>query len=340
MPKEPLHVAIIGGGLCGLALAIALTRRKISYTIYEARSSFTEIGAGLNLGPNTIHAFNAIDPALGDQIFALATRNAPGNEDVWMNLRFGAATDNFEDAHFIAGIRAPPTGNMTVSRNELLQLLAQSIPADRAKFDKKISDIQQDSTRVELTFADGTREAAGAVIACDGAHSAVRRLMLGSQHPAATPRFSHTGGYRAVFPMHVLEQAIGVDKARSSHIYCGPGGYVIMYPINGGENVNIGLWKYKLLEWADDHSWVLSQQKLQMLEDFRDWGPTIQKLMGMMSDKTQFWTTFHYSESPEHYFDGRICLIGDAAHAMSPHQGNFGLCPTPVKPMPMCLADY
>lgn len=338
MSEDPLHVAIIGGGLCGLALAIALTKRKISYTIYEARGSFTEIGAGLNLGPNSIHSFSAIDPALSDKIFALATRNEPGKEDIWMNLRFGAPTDNFEDAHFITGIRAPPTGNMTLSRNELLQLLANSIPPERVKFNKKIAEIQQSSDGVTMTFADGTQEKASVVIGCDGAHSTVRRLILGLSHSAAMPKFSQTGGYRAVFPMHVHEQAVGADKAHSSHIFCGPGGYVITYPIDGGKNVNIGLWQRKDGDWKDS-TWVLHHQKPQMLKDFAAWGPTIQRLMGMMSDETQFWATFHHSEMPEHYFDGRVCLIGDAAHAMSPHHGKSN-SPVEGRTEPQFLACY
>lgn len=133
MTEDPLHVAIIGGGLCGLALAIALAKRGISYTVYEAHASFTEIGAGLNLAPNGMHSFNAIDPDLSDKIFALATRNEPGQEEIILNLRLGAATKQFQDVHFIAGIKAPPTGNMTFSRNELLQLLANAIPAKHTR---------------------------------------------------------------------------------------------------------------------------------------------------------------------------------------------------------------
>lgn len=133
MAEDPLHVAIIGGGLCGLALAIALTRRGISYTVYEARASFTEIGAGINLGPNSIRAFDAIDPDLRAKIFDLATRNEPGQEDIILNLILGAPTEQFDDAHFIAGVRAPPTGSMSVSRNELLQLLASCIPSERTR---------------------------------------------------------------------------------------------------------------------------------------------------------------------------------------------------------------
>lgn len=322
MPGESLHVAIIGGGLCGLALAIALNKRNISYTVYEARCSFTEIGAGLNLGPNAIQAFDAIDPALREKIFALATRNAPGEEDVWFNLRFGAPTDKFRDAHRIAGIKAPPTGNMTLSRNEMLQLLANLIPPEHAKFNKKIADVQQSPDGVTMTFADGTQETASVVIGCDGAHSTVRRLILGSAHPAATPTFSHTGGYRAVLPMRLHESVVGLDIARSSQVFCGPDAYVIMYPINNGENVNIGFWKRVDGEWEGD-GWVLHNRKQQMLKDFEDWGETVHRVMECMSEETQFWATFHYEVFPERYCEGRIGVIGDGAHAMCPHQGEL-----------------
>lgn len=63
-----------------------------------------------------------------------------------------------------------------------------------------------------------------------------------------------------------------------------------------------------------------------MLEDFASWGPTMQRLMKQMSEETQLWGAFHHSQFPEHYFDRRVCLIGDAAHAMSPHQGKQGDC--------------
>ena len=313
-------MAIIGGGLCGLSLAIALTKRRISYIIYEARSSFTEIGAGINLGPNTIQAFNLIDPAISEAIFALATRNEPGKEEVWMNLRLGAPTNSYEDAFLVHELMGPPTGNMTVSRNELLQLLARSIQSENARFNKRVARIEQRGNGATLTFEDGSRDTASIVIGCDGAHSTVRSLMLGFDHPATAPRYSHTGGYRAVFPMHLHEQAVGIDKAHMSTVFMGPGGYVINYPIDGGKNVNIGLWPFKPDEWNHE-AWIIPKQKDQMLDDFQQWGETIQKLMSMMDDETAFWATFHHSVKPDSYFKGRICTIGDAAHSMCPHQG-------------------
>lgn len=186
-----------------------------------------------------------------------------------------------------------------------------------------------------MFFSDGSKAEASAIAACDGAHSAVRKIMLGSDHPAATPKFSGTAGYRAVLPRYLHEQAAGSHIAHSGHMMCGPSSCAIMYPINQGKDVNIGLWMRKTDPmWNEpDHPWVLHQQKQQMLEDFKDWGPTMQRLMSFMSEETQLWGAYHYSAFPEHYYDRRVCLIGDAAHAMSPHQGkqvsstDFSLCP-------------
>ena len=66
--SEQFRVAIVGGGLCGLALAIALKERSIPFIVYESRASFMELGAGINLGPNTLQAFRLIDPSLVDAV--------------------------------------------------------------------------------------------------------------------------------------------------------------------------------------------------------------------------------------------------------------------------------
>lgn len=323
MANRPLHVAIIGGGLCGLSLAIALTKRGIAHTIYESRASFTEIGAGINLGPNCIEAFALIDPEIGDQIYSLVTRNPGKDDDVWSNVRLGAPTKNYEDAKLIHQTHTAPvakTGSMTASRNELLQFLARRTKPENAKFNKRLVGIDQSDEGVSITFEDGTKETASIVIACDGAHSTTRRVLLGADDPAATPKFTHVGAYRGVFRKDDLEDLIGKEQAEVMTIRVGPGGYVVSYPIDGGRNVNVGFWRYYESDWTDN-SWILPGQKREMLEYFKPWGPTAHRIMNAMNDDTAFWATFDHSDRPETYFRGRVCLIGDSAHAAAPHQG-------------------
>lgn len=150
MANRPFEVAIVGGGLCGLALAVALTYRKIPFRLYESRGSFTEIGAGINLGLNAIRAFDCVDPELGEAVRRMCTRNPPPNADLWMQIRFGAATKQNKDYDLIQNLKAPPVGNMTARRNELLQLLADRCPTENVSFNKRFSHFVQTDSEVTL----------------------------------------------------------------------------------------------------------------------------------------------------------------------------------------------
>ncbi|KAL9619033.1 MAG: hypothetical protein Q9160_006288 [Pyrenula sp. 1 TL-2023] len=317
-PPKP-QVAIIGGGLCGLALAIALRNRSIAYKIYEARESLTQIGAGINLGPNLLRSFELIDKTLGREIENLCTKNPSGSETVWMHVRLGAATDRFSDAELITKLMAPPTGNSTVRRSDLLALLAARAGLEHVAFHKKLVELEQADRTVTLKFSDGTQEIAGAVIGCDGAHSAVRRAILGSGCPSAGPRFSECGAYRAVVPRERLEQAIGPEIARTSNMFVGPNAYAVTYPVDGEQSVNVGLWSWKRGSWVE-HDWVLPAQKGAMEETFDKWGEIMHRIMGLM-DNVSFFATYHHSIQPDSFHRGKVCLIGDAAHSMPPHQG-------------------
>lgn len=316
---RPPHVAIVGGGLCGLALAIALEKRAISFTIYEARSSFTELGAGINLGPNTLEALRLIDPVLSDEVLRLCTRNPPPKEDLWMTIRLGGPTKEFEDAGLLTELTAPPTGNATIRRNDLLQLLADTINFDHVSFNKKVVNLTEAVGGVVLTFSDGTTAAADVVVGCDGIHSIIRRELLGANHPAANPQYSGVGAYRAVVPMHELEAAVGPSIARSSTLFVGPGAYIIMYPIELGTKVNIGFWVYRPGP-IDEREWVLASQKEEMQSQFLGWGETVQRIIALVGDPS-FWPTFCHTKQPISVSSDRVCLIGDSAHSMPPHQG-------------------
>jgi 2-polyprenyl-6-methoxyphenol hydroxylase-like FAD-dependent oxidoreductase len=102
-------LAIVGGGLAGLTLSIGLTRQGIPHKIYESASKFSEVGAGIALGPNSINALELIDTRIKDVLRKHVTYNAGVDEDgvgdrspEWLDIRVGKEAGYVADAiHFL-----------------------------------------------------------------------------------------------------------------------------------------------------------------------------------------------------------------------------------------------
>ncbi|KAF2164847.1 hypothetical protein M409DRAFT_24752 [Zasmidium cellare ATCC 36951] len=318
--KPPFNIAIIGGGLCGISLAIALKARHIPFTIYEARSSFTEIGAGINVGPNGIKSLRAIDPSLGEKVYQLATRNPEPYQDVWMYFKYGAdCGEGRRDGETIWTLMAPPTGTMTMHRQEFLAALAGEMGMENARFEKKLVGYEQGDGEVVMRFADGTEERASLMVGCDGIHSRVRALMFGEGNPVSKAHFNHDGAYRAVIPIDKAIEAVG-ESARYVQCHLGPNGYFIMYPVNGGTNVNCGAWIQKPEPWEREE-WLVPDQGKQFQEDMKDWGERVHRVMEYFDPNPIFWAQHSHKVQPDSFQRGRVILIGDGAHAMPPHNG-------------------
>ncbi|KAI5362651.1 putative FAD-binding domain, FAD/NAD(P)-binding domain superfamily [Septoria linicola] len=319
--QQPFSVAIVGGGLGGISLGIALQRRNIPFTLYESRGSFTEIGAGINLGPSALRTLRLIDPTLGEKVYNLATRNPPPHEDVWMHLRYAAPWGDHEDGEMFHKISSPPTGNMTLHRQELLALLAEEMGHRHAKFNKKFETYEQTSDHVTLKFVDGTTEEASILVACDGIHSKVRTCMLGNDDPASKAVFSESGAYRALLPMEKAVEVLG-ESARLGTINFGPGGYLITYPVSGGTKLNCGAWTSRRGQTWPHRDWILPNQQQQFTSDFALCGERVQKILRMFDDDPELWATFQHGNQPDSFTDGLVILTGDGAHSMPPHQGS------------------
>jgi hypothetical protein len=139
--KKPFTIAIVGGGIGGLALAIGLRHQGISVQIYEAASAFAEIGAGIAFGPNAISAMTLIDPAIREAFRRLATKNGFEEEtETWINFRCGLG-----EPTMIAKVRTgdqEKTGLSSVHRARFLDELAALIPKDISHFGKRLLSFQ------------------------------------------------------------------------------------------------------------------------------------------------------------------------------------------------------
>jgi salicylate hydroxylase len=277
--KKPFTVAIVGGGIGGLALAIGLRHHGISVQIYEACHAFAEIGAGIAFGPNAISAMALIDPAIRDAFRRLATKNGfEEEEETWINFRSG-----FGEPAMIAKVQTcdrEKTGLSSVHRARFLDELAALIPKDIAHFGKRLLSFKsEESGMMTLVFEDGETATADALVGADGVRSRVRQLLLGNESVLDGLSFTGKYAYRGLISMDEAREAIGDDLAMNSQMYLGKDGHVLTYPIDHGETMNVVAFKNKEDGlWEHDH-WVLKKKGNDMRREFAQWGKPVRAVL-------------------------------------------------------------
>ncbi|RYP69332.1 hypothetical protein DL769_005294 [Monosporascus sp. CRB-8-3] len=361
--RDRLHIAVIGGGITGLTLAIGLEVRGVAYTLYERAASLREIGAGIGLSPNAERALRAIDPRAHAAFKRVA---APNGED-WFQWVDGM-TDKLLYRLWLGGREERFQG---CRRSDLLDELAGLVLRERVRFGKRLDSITQagdgDASdgsgpgRLVLRFRDGTAAEADIVIGCDGIHSRVRQILLGADNPAAHPSYTGKNCFRTVVPMVRVAPALA-HRAHTRFMFNGPSAHAITYPVGArAEVLNV------LLVISDPDpagtadsglgKHATSGSKREAVAAFAGWHPTVRAIVDLFPDDVDHgdgndeeggkrlglegkgegkkaegihkWAIFDTAEHPAPYYArGRICAAGDAAHASSPHLGSgagFGI---------------
>ena len=321
VPKRRCNVAIVGGGIGGLALAIGLLRRNVQVQIYEAASSFEEIGLGLSIGPAAHRAMPLIDPYIREAYDKLVTTHAdsPGYEqlrDTWFEIIWATGDRNGE---LLMDLKAPPSGQTSVRRSDFQDALVNLVPDEVRHFGKRLDSLNEEDDTVTMSFKDGTTATADIVIGCDGIKSKVKEYIIPGMHEKAQPQYSGMYAYRAVLDMENMIAAVGERRARVSTLYLGKGMYGISYPIMRAEKVNVGLFKLDPNDHWDGDKWTVPVPRTRMVEDFASTGENIHTLMGYLKGSEQ-WAVFEHPPIPT-YTRSRVAILGDAAHASTPHQG-------------------
>ncbi|KAI8939684.1 hypothetical protein NX059_003442 [Plenodomus lindquistii] len=333
--SEPFNLAIVGGGISGLTLAIALLHHNVPITIYEAAPHFGEIGAGVSLGPNAGRAMQLMSPKIYEAFIKCKTGNKTSH-DSWFTIRVGDARKADANGHVRRGAKVGDAlfevpfntegGRGGVYRARFLDELIKEIPDGIAKFDKRLTDMleaKDGSGDVVLQFADGTTAQHTAVIACDGIKSLARKWLIGREDPASKAVFSGKYAYRGLIPMDKASELLGDEVAQNSQLFMGYHGHLLTFPIEQGKTMNVVAFSSR--DTWDEEKWVVSTSKEAMEADFAEWGPHVQKIIGAM-EKPDVWALFMHPPCKT-YTKGRVCLSGDAAHATTPHQGaGAGMC--------------
>jgi salicylate hydroxylase len=300
-------MAIVGGGLAGVAAARALQTFGIKAELFETAPALGEIGAAVNVSPQANKALQAI--GVGDQVAAVGitspgiyTRNMQTGEFLEFNDRLKAA----------ARYGAP---YYTFHRADLLDALASGLDTSGIHLGHRLTGLEERSDSINLAFANGTEVEAEFVIGADGVRSVIRRALYGEDNPTYTGQMV----WRALLngndvPENVLEP--------TGHIqWVGPGCHLLAYYIRGRKLVNI-VTQQDTDKWVEE-GWSTRGDPDEMRSSFPNPEPRLEKLLSLVTECSK-WGLFTRPLT-QNWGRGRIQLIGDAAHAMLPNAGQ-GAC--------------
>ena len=316
--EQTATLAIVGGGIGGLSLAIGLHKQGVPFHIYEAAHHFGEIGAGVALHSCAQSAMKLIDTKLYEGFERHATFNKT-DKDTWFRVIYGMDTKDGSSkaGDHLVEIKSPGYGINGIHRAEFLDELVKLVPQDTVSFGKRLVREVDEGSHVRLEFNDGTSATHAAVIGCDGIKSHVRESLIGPQYNAI---FTGKYCYRGILPMDRAKELLGEDLASNAHLHIGYGGHLLNLPISRGDVMNVVAFSSKPDgKWTDDR-WVVPTKIADAEHDFQGWGTNVTNIVSMMHN-TDIWALFEAPSAPT-YFRNRVALLGDAAHATTPHQGS------------------
>ncbi len=289
---------VAGGGIGGLAAALALTRQGFDVKVLEQASALGEIGAGLQVGPNGFAAFDAL--GVGE----IARSKAVYTDFMVMH----DALDEYQVGHI-------PTGEAFLKRfgnpyavihraDAHMALLDGAKASDRIEVSTgtQVQRIEQDDDGVTVFDGQGGQHRGIALIGADGVKSAVRRQYVGDE-----ARVSGHVVYRAV----VDKKDFPVDlQWNAASIWVGPNCHLVHYPLRGGEQYNVVVTFHS----RDKEEWsVRLGSQEEVLSYFDGICPKARQLIELPKDWSR-WATADREPIGQWNF-GRVTLLGDAAHA-------------------------
>jgi salicylate hydroxylase len=301
MPRAP-RIAIIGGGIGGLAAAVALERRGAETIVCEQSARLSEIGAGLNLTPNAIKALRAL--GVEDKVNAIASASNFLNIRSWKSGRYISRTRRSD---FTEKYGAP---NLSVHRADLLNVLAGALKTTDIRTGLRAVAVEGNATNAVARFADGSEIEADIVVGADGIHSVARRSLFG----ADAPRFTGCICWRGMASADAVPRDIDISDGA---LWMGPHGHVVHYPVRRGELLNI-VAHFDSDAWTEE-SWTHECDVAEVMTTYARWNAQLTRLFPC-SERWYKWAL--YDRDPlDRWNKGRATLLGDSAHAMLPYLG-------------------
>ncbi|NQW94943.1 MAG: FAD-dependent monooxygenase [Polaromonas sp.] len=301
-----LKVAIAGGGIGGLAAALALARTGQQVELFEKAAAFTEIGAGIQLGPNVTRILQGW--GLLDAMHRVATapdflrvRSATSG-GVLGELRLGQAMAARYGEPYLTLHRADLHGVLLHALQQAAVVLRTDCAAER---------FQQTPQVVSVQSHAGTQDF-DVLVGADGVWSSTRQQLLGDGPPRRTGHLA----YRAL-----IKQTDLPERLRSQNVtaWLGPKMHAVQYPVRGGEWLNVVVFVHGGVP-SDFENWDHSANASDLTSHLASCCPEFQDVV-QAAPNWRLWVMHDRPpmQSAHQHALGRVALLGDAAHPMRPY---------------------
>lgn len=301
------HVLVAGAGMGGLALAASLLQKGFDVDVYEQSPELREVGAGLWISANGARVLQAL--GLKQAVEAI---NLDPQDRV---VRFWKTGE--ERSVYPRGDQASKADHtlIQVLRAELQRILYEAVvklKPDAVHFGAGCVGAETTAQGARLLLADGSTVDGDVVVGCDGAHSRVRQSMFGP----AKARYTGANAWRGLARMEDLKPQ---HRRPLASTWIGPTAHVTTYPVqrNGEEFVSFSA-QVDSADWQGE-SWSERGALADALNDFEGWHQDILDLF-VQSENLFRWGLF-VRDPLDAWSKGRVTLVGDACHSMTPYLG-------------------
>ncbi len=301
MAKQDLPYIIIGGGIGGLACALALARKGFKSLLLEQASEFGEIGAGIQLGPNVFRMFEKL--GITDKVRKLAVFPE------YLMMRDSITTEIVTrinlDQTFLDRFKHPYAVIHRADLHTAMLEACQEYPDFiTLKTSQKVSDMDDKGSQVVVRTETGESYEGQALVGADGLWSIVRQKIVGDGKPVVSGHVT----YRAVLPTKDMPEEL---RAWAMIIWAGEKTHLVQYPMRGGELYNL-VAVFHSNKFAE--GWDAYGDPAELHERFAKTCEPVRTLLG----KIDSWRMWVLCDRPpiRDWTKGNITLLGDAAHPM------------------------